>query len=97
MSYTPVDRSTLDVHFSFVTPETLPDDPTGEISRRSAATTVALFYQDIPIWEHKMFRANPLLCAGDGPIGRYRKWARQFYEGSLHEAADNPVSSGITA
>jgi 3-ketosteroid 9alpha-monooxygenase subunit A len=97
VSYTPVDPSTLDVHFSFVTPEALPDDPTGEISRRSAATTVELFYQDIPIWEHKMFRANPLLCAGDGPIGRYRKWARQFYDDSEPDAAGHPVSSGSTA
>jgi 3-ketosteroid 9alpha-monooxygenase subunit A len=93
VSYTPISQSSLDVRFSFVTPETLPDDPTGEISRRSAATTVALFYQDIPIWEHKTFRPNPLLCAGDGPIGRYRKWARQFYDGSLHDAVDHNSSS----
>jgi 3-ketosteroid 9alpha-monooxygenase subunit A len=93
VSYTPIDRSTLDVHFSFVTPESLPDDPTGEISRRSAATTVELFYQDIPIWEHKTFRVNPLLCAGDGPIGRYRKWAKQFYEGVTAESVGASAES----
>jgi 3-ketosteroid 9alpha-monooxygenase subunit A len=41
---------------------------------------VALFEQDIPIWEHKTYRTQPLLCNGDGPIGAYRKWANQFYE-----------------
>ncbi len=82
VSYTPIDSETLDVHFSMLTPDSLEDDPTGEISRRSAATTVALFDQDIPVWEHKRSRANPLLCAGDGPIGRYRKWAKQFYDES---------------
>jgi len=95
VSYTPIDQTTLDVHFSFVTPESLPDDPTGEISRRSAATTVELFYQDIPIWEHKTFRVNPLLCSGDGPIGRYRKWARQFYGGAVEDEA--PVAAPATA
>jgi phenylpropionate dioxygenase-like ring-hydroxylating dioxygenase large terminal subunit len=35
--------------------------------------------QDIPIWNHKVYRANPILCDGDGPITQYRKWFSQFY------------------
>lgn len=35
--------------------------------------------QDLPIWEHKRFIHPPRLADGDGPIGRYRRWARQFY------------------
>lgn len=34
---------------------------------------------DIPIWENKVFRPNPLLCDGDGPIAEFRRWAQQFY------------------
>ena len=34
---------------------------------------------DITIWEHKRYKPNPILCDGDGPITRYRKWAKQFY------------------
>jgi len=34
---------------------------------------------DITIWEHKKYKPNPILCDGDGPITRYRKWAKQFY------------------
>lgn len=79
-AYTPIDEDHLDVRFSFLTPLSLPDDPTGALSRRSAETTVALFEQDIPIWEHKTYQDQPLLCHGDGPIGKYRKWANQFYE-----------------
>jgi 3-ketosteroid 9alpha-monooxygenase subunit A len=79
-AYTPIDGDHLDVRFSFLTPLSLPDDPDGALSRRSAETTVALFEQDIPIWEHKTYRTQPLLCNGDGPIGAYRKWANQFYE-----------------
>lgn len=35
--------------------------------------------QDFPIWEHKRYVQRPALAQGDGPIGRYRLWARQFY------------------
>ena len=36
--------------------------------------------QDIPIWEHKVFREAPILCDGDGPIAKYRRWFNQFYD-----------------
>jgi phenylpropionate dioxygenase-like ring-hydroxylating dioxygenase large terminal subunit len=35
--------------------------------------------QDVPIFENKIHRSDPVLSAGDGPIAQYRRWARQFY------------------
>lgn len=35
--------------------------------------------QDLPIWQHKVHQPRPALAAGDGPVGPYRKWVRQFY------------------
>jgi nitrite reductase/ring-hydroxylating ferredoxin subunit len=35
--------------------------------------------QDHPIWSHKRYVERPALAAGDGPIGQFRRWARQFY------------------
>ncbi len=35
--------------------------------------------QDVPIWEHKTFHQNPVLCDGDGPIHQIRKYYQQFY------------------
>ncbi len=35
--------------------------------------------QDFVIWQHKRYVQPPLLAEGDGPVGRYRQWARQFY------------------
>ncbi len=35
--------------------------------------------QDIAIWEHKVYLDAPILCDGDGPIAKYRKWFQQFY------------------
>jgi phenylpropionate dioxygenase-like ring-hydroxylating dioxygenase large terminal subunit len=34
---------------------------------------------DIVIWENKIYRDKPYLCEGDGPITRFRSWAKQFY------------------
>lgn len=49
------------------------------------ARFVMFFYvidvqQDVRIWEHKRYLPAPALAAGDGPIGLYRRWARQFYQ-----------------
>ncbi len=38
--------------------------------------------QDFVIWQHKRYGQPPLLAEGDGPVGKYRQWARQFYRGS---------------
>jgi phenylpropionate dioxygenase-like ring-hydroxylating dioxygenase large terminal subunit len=35
--------------------------------------------QDFKIWENKIYLDHPALAKGDGPIGRYRLWAKQFY------------------
>ena len=35
--------------------------------------------QDFAIWQHKRYVSPPALAQGDGPIGKYRTWATQFY------------------
>jgi hypothetical protein len=35
--------------------------------------------QDFPIWENKRYMPVPALARGDGPVGKYRQWAKQFY------------------
>ena len=48
--------------------------------------------QDFAIWQHKRYVHPPALAQGDGPIGKYRTWAAQFYGASqsatvsLHQA-----------
>jgi hypothetical protein len=51
-------------------------------------------YQDIPIWEHKVYREQPLLVKGDGPIAEFRRWAKQFYsEPKANGARRSPTRS----
>ena len=35
--------------------------------------------QDFDIWQHKVYFSPPILAEGDGPVGRYRHWVKQFY------------------
>lgn len=46
--------------------------------------------QDGPIWANKIHRDPPRLVKGDGPIGPYRRYARQFYPA---EQAQHSVSN----
>jgi nitrite reductase/ring-hydroxylating ferredoxin subunit len=52
------------------------------------------FGQDVPLWSTKRHVERPVLAAGDGPIGLYRRWVRQFYEGAPAEAerAGSPMA-----
>ena len=49
--------------------------------------------QDRAIWENKIHLTRPMLATGDGPIGRYRRWCRQFYPGEA-PASEWPESNG---
>jgi 3-ketosteroid 9alpha-monooxygenase subunit A len=47
------------------------------------------FIQDQKIWENKVYRDPPMLCDGDGPIGKMRNWYKQFY---VSDAAPKAVA-----
>lgn len=46
--------------------------------------------QDFDIWTNKRYVHPPALAEGDGPVGKYRRWARQFYpsEAATADAAE---------
>jgi hypothetical protein len=61
---------------------------------RALSRAISVLYardvgQDFRIWEHKRYVPRPALVQGDGPIGLYRRWARQFYR----DAGDVPPAS----
>jgi hypothetical protein len=49
------------------------------VSRIVHASLVHDANQDFVIWENKRYIHPPALAQGDGPIGKFRAWARQFY------------------
>jgi 3-ketosteroid 9alpha-monooxygenase subunit A len=75
---TPIDDQSIHLRFNFSLPK-------AQVETNAVYTNAIrdeIVYQvgqDIPIWEHKIYKENPILCDGDGPIARYRKWFQQFY------------------
>lgn len=69
--------------------QVMPDpDYTRDIDNLFYKAFLTDFPRDFPIWENKAYLDKPLLAGGDGPIGRYRKWCRQFYDaGEATQAA----------
>lgn len=78
-SATTIDDDYVDVRFSFTLKKLAHKDVTATVGKAYIAEIERQLNQDIPIWENKIYVHPPLLVDGDGPIGLYRKWCRQFY------------------
>jgi 3-ketosteroid 9alpha-monooxygenase subunit A len=77
-SATPIDADTTEMKFAF-TVRKIGKGITGGVGKAFMAEIERQLEQDIPIWENKKYLARPMLCDGDGPIGVFRQWAKQFY------------------
>ena len=75
---TPIDQDRIHLRIGTAVERRLPgvDWVLREFGFRSVAKEVE---RDRPIWENKRYLEHPVLAKGDGPIGAYRRWARQFY------------------
>jgi len=78
-SVTPIDEEYVDVRFSFRVKKLHDADITKGVGAAFVAEVSRQLEEDIPIWENKQYLDSPALCDGDGPIGLFRKWSRQFY------------------
>lgn len=78
-SVVPVDEHHVELRFSFTVKKGPNDMVTNTVAERFQAEIESQLEADIPIWENKIFLERPMLCDGDGPIGVFRKWSRQFY------------------
>jgi phenylpropionate dioxygenase-like ring-hydroxylating dioxygenase large terminal subunit len=97
-SVTPIDADNVDVRFAF---------SVKKMGGRSLTKGVGLAFvnevsrqleQDIPIWENKIQHERPVLCDGDGPIGMFRRWCKQFYSWpSSGEGDKEPRRLEVTA
>lgn len=77
--HTAVDAEQVDlcsaVIVSGLDDEPLPD----EFAQLYPQMAHAAFGQDVEIWKDKIYREEPVLCDGDGPINKLRRWYEQFY------------------
>ncbi len=86
-AHTPIGAYELDLRFAV----SLQRDGSGREEAFMEAYVENLrkgFFQDIQIWENMRFRDRPVLCDGDGPLIKLRRWYEQFYTPRGGEAAD---------
>jgi phenylpropionate dioxygenase-like ring-hydroxylating dioxygenase large terminal subunit len=78
---TPIEADDSEIRFAFTYPRQEPGSPEDEAYKARCARTSGQMgvIADLPIWQHKIHKARPILCDGDGPILRYRQWFEQFY------------------
>jgi phenylpropionate dioxygenase-like ring-hydroxylating dioxygenase large terminal subunit len=76
---TPIDAATSHVRYAFTQPRVDGQDPKGGVAAAIIRDIVKQTNEDVVIWEHKLYREQPVLCDGDGPIAQYRRWCQQFY------------------
>jgi nitrite reductase/ring-hydroxylating ferredoxin subunit len=78
-SVTPIDGEYVDVRFSFTVKKHENQKITENVGNAFIKEIERQLGQDIPIWENKVMKVPPVLCDGDGPIGLFRRWSKQFY------------------
>lgn len=89
---TPIDEERVVIFGVHDTAATSDPGSARELDERLYRAFVADFSRDFPIWETKAYLDQPVLVGGDETIGRFRAWARQFYEQG--PVADAPADEG---
>lgn len=74
-----IDHDHCDIRFAFTVKKMGGRSLTDGIGKAFMHEIARQLEQDIPIWENKVYLDRPALCDGDGPIGVFRRWCKQFY------------------
>jgi 3-ketosteroid 9alpha-monooxygenase subunit A len=77
-SITPLNEECVDVRFFWLMRNLDRPEITRRVCDLIAERTMEIFEEDVVIWEHKAYREHPPLVPEDGPILRFRRWAKQF-------------------
>ena len=74
-SVTPVDSDNVHVRWMFLVPTESGYDAAAAFADGFSGGVS----QDIPIWENKIYRPQPVLTKGEAGIATHRNWSKQFY------------------
>lgn len=74
---TPIEDEQTIMRWTMAVSKNLAGDDMGKTFIHAFATGID---DDMPIWAEKVYQPNPVLCDGDGPIAKHRKWFSQFYD-----------------
>ena len=79
ITQTPIDDERTEVNLDFSMKRLDDEAATEAVAELNDQITNLQFSQDVPIWEHKVYRERPLLTKVDGPVHDYRRWFAQFF------------------
>ena len=80
MTATPIDDEMIEVKLDVFFQRSLNRQLKGPLVKRVVTKGIRdEFERDIRVWERKLYRDPPGLCAEDGPITKVRTWCQQFY------------------
>lgn len=79
ITQTPIDDERTEVNLDFSMKRLDDEAATEAVAELNDQITNLQFTQDVPIWEHKVYRERPLLTKVDGPVHDYRRWFAQFF------------------
>jgi len=78
VSATPIDRERFQLHVRMYISDTGSKDMNDMIGGAFVQRVLDEIDQDFEVLNYKKHLKRPLICAGDGPIMRYRDYAREF-------------------
>jgi len=81
VSHLPINQSNFLIQFGVMVqkdPDASEEENKATVQAYIDANLLA-FGQDVDIWHNKVYVENPLMCSGDGPLHKLRKWYNQFY------------------
>lgn len=79
-AHTPIDEGRLHLRFGVMLKKMASEAKMAGFAEQYVNNLEVGFGEDVQIWENKQWRDRPMLCDGDGAIGKLRKWYAQFYE-----------------
>jgi hypothetical protein len=74
----PVTNEMTRAHYAFYQRKEDVDGVKGRIGKALIANIKQQMEEDLVIWDRKKYYARPLLCDGDGPFAKFRRWYGQF-------------------
>lgn len=75
---TPVEREVSHAMYAFIQPSDTADSLGKTVGKAIIANICQQMEEDQIIWQRKQYFERPLLCDGDGPFAKFRRWYSQF-------------------
>lgn len=81
VTHVPISTESFDLRFGVMVKKNpnLTDAENSAMVEEYVKQNHTAFFQDVDIWHSKVRVDNPVLCDGDGPVHRLRRWYSQFY------------------